>query len=66
MNPHVLQTNPSKGWWEDFIGPGKALDTNNYYVVCPNVIGGCYGSSGPSSINPTTGNSGTSPSITLE
>jgi homoserine O-acetyltransferase len=49
------ETNPSKGWWEDFIGPGKALDTNNYYVVCPNMIGGCYGSSGPSSINPTTG-----------
>ena len=51
----LLQTNPSKGWWEEFIGPGRALDTNQYYVVCSNIIGGCYGSSGPSSTNPTTG-----------
>ena len=51
----VLQTNPSKGWWEEFIGPGRALDTNHYHVVCANMVGGCYGSSGPSSINPTTG-----------
>lgn len=51
----LLQKNPSKGWWEKFIGPGCALDTDRYYVVCANVLGGCYGSSGPSSINPTTG-----------
>lgn len=50
-----LQKNASKGWWEEFIGPGCALDTNRFFVVCANVLGGCYGSSGPSSINPTTG-----------
>jgi homoserine O-acetyltransferase len=43
------------GWWNDMIGPGKALDTNLYFVVCSNVIGGCKGSTGPSSINPETG-----------
>ncbi len=43
------------GWWDDMIGPDKALDTNLYFVVCSNVIGGCKGSTGPSSINPETG-----------
>ncbi len=42
------------GWWENTIGPEKALDTNKYFVVCSNVIGGCNESTGPSSINPTT------------
>lgn len=42
------------GWWEDFIGPGKAIDTDRFFVVCANYIGGCYGSTGPSSINPET------------
>jgi len=42
------------GWWDDMIGPGKALDTNLYFVVCSNVIGGCKGSTGPSSMNPDT------------
>jgi len=45
-------TNPSVGWWEKFIGPGKALDTNEFFVICTNVLGGCYGSTGPSSIDP--------------
>ena len=45
-------TNPSVGWWEKFIGPGKALDTNDFFVICTNVLGGCYGSTGPSSIDP--------------
>lgn len=43
------------GWWEGFIGPGLALDTNRYAVVCVNYLGGCYGSTGPSSPNPATG-----------
>ena len=47
--------NPAPGWWENFIGPGKAIDTNHFFVICTNVIGGCYGSTGPSSIEQATG-----------
>lgn len=43
-----------EGWWNDYIGPGKALDTDRFFVVCANYIGGCYGSSGPTTINPRT------------
>ena len=43
------------GWWDDFVGPGKAIDTDRFFVVCANYLGGCYGSTGPSSINPETG-----------
>jgi homoserine O-acetyltransferase len=50
---HSTPSNPKNGWWERFIGPGAALDTNKYYVICTNVIGGCYGSTGPSSVDPS-------------
>jgi homoserine O-acetyltransferase len=51
---HAL-TDPKPGWWNNFIGPGKAVDTNHFFVVSANVLGGCQGSSGPSSPDPHTG-----------
>lgn len=44
-----------RGWWENLIGPGKIIDTNFFFVICSNVVGGCMGSTGPSSINKKTG-----------
>lgn len=43
------------GWWNRLVGPGKAIDTERYFVICMNVLGGCSGSTGPSSTNPETG-----------
>ncbi|KAI0599468.1 homoserine O-acetyltransferase [Biscogniauxia sp. FL1348] len=52
---HSTESNPQPGWWEKFIGPGACIDTNKYFVICTNVIGGCFGSTGPSSIDPADG-----------
>jgi len=46
---------PSAGWWEAMIGPGLAIDTNRFFVVCVNALGSCFGSTGPRSIDPATG-----------
>ena len=56
-----------RGWWDGFIGPGRAMDTDRYAVLCVNYLGGCYGSTGPSSIDPATGHRyGSSfPTVTL-
>ena len=49
----VAPGQPTPGWWDDLIGPGKAIDTDQWFVVCANVLGGCQGSTGPSSPSPT-------------
>ncbi|MGE0678749.1 homoserine O-acetyltransferase MetX [Pseudolabrys sp.] len=55
---HVASQHPvtrKQGWWESLVGPGKPIDTDRYFVICPNVIGGCMGSTGPASTDPKTG-----------
>ncbi|MBZ9937357.1 homoserine O-acetyltransferase [Mesorhizobium sp. BR1-1-16] len=55
---HVASDNPvtgKPGWWETVVGPGKPIDTDRFFVICSNVVGGCMGSTGPASTNPETG-----------
>ncbi len=58
LDQHVANVHPvtgKKGWWDIMVGPGLPIDTDRYFVICPNVVGGCLGSTGPSSTNPKTG-----------
>ena len=58
MDQYVASQHPitgKPGWWGDLVGPGKAIDTDRFFVVCANVLGGCMGSTGPKEINPATG-----------
>ena len=53
LRQHPVTGKP--GWWEEMIGSGKPIDTDRFFVICPNILGGCMGSTGPLSINPATG-----------
>ncbi|HZN28621.1 MAG TPA: alpha/beta fold hydrolase, partial [Xanthobacteraceae bacterium] len=55
---HVANVHPvtqKAGWWETMVGPGRPIDTERYFVICPNVVGACMGTTGPASTNPLTG-----------
>ncbi len=55
---HVANVHPvtrKPGWWETMVGPGKPIDTERYFVICPNVVGACMGTTGPASLDPKTG-----------
>src|SRR5262245_26360752 len=58
LDQYVASEHPvtrKPGWWEAMVGPGKPIDTDRFFVICPNILGGCMGSTGPASINPKTG-----------
>ena len=58
MDQFVASDNPvtgKPGWWTDMVGPGKPIDTDRFFVICANVLGGCMGSTGPAEIDPSTG-----------
>ena len=54
---HVARHDPADddGWWDLVVGPGKSIDTDQYFVLCPNILGGCRGTTGPNSVCPDTG-----------
>jgi len=52
---HASGTADQPGWWDTMVGPGRPVDTDRFFVICPNLLGGCRGTTGPTSINPATG-----------